>query len=95
MILFKLFIFLLNVVKLYEKKYITNRVSDNLIDPTVRAIEKFETHPSVLIFKNNISKGNKFSFTEVSQSEIEKEIKNLNAKKSYNPQKYTTENVKN
>ena len=95
MILFKLFIFLLNAVKLYEKKYITNRVSDNLIDPTVRAIEKFETHPSVLIFENNISKGNKFSFTEVSQSEIEKEIKNLNAKKSYNPQKYTTENVKN
>ena len=30
-------------------------------------------------------------FTEVSQFQIEKEIKNLNVKKSYNPQKYMTE----
>ena len=47
-------------------------------DPVARAIEKFKTHPSVLIIKDKISQGNKFSFTEVSQSEIEKEIKNLN-----------------
>ena len=52
-----------------------------MIDPVPRAIEKFKTHPSVLIIKDKISQGNKFSFTEVSQSEIEKEIKNLNTKK--------------
>ena len=46
--------------------------------PVARAIEKFKTHPSVLIIKNKIFQGNNFSFTEVSQSEIEKEIKNLN-----------------
>ena len=51
-------------------------------DPVARAIEKFKTHPSVLIIKDKISQGNKFSFTEVSQSEIEKEIKNLNVKKA-------------
>ena len=47
-------------------------------DPVARAAEKFKTHPSVLIIKDKIFQGNKFSFTEVSQSEIGKEIKNLN-----------------
>ena len=41
----------------------------------------FKTHPSVLIIKDNISQENKFSFTEVSQSEIQRKIKNLNYKK--------------
>ena len=41
-----------------------------------------KTHPSVLITKDKIFQGNKFSFTEVSQSEIEKQIKNLNVKKA-------------
>ena len=65
-----------------ENTCITNRVSDNLKDPVARAIEKFKTHPSVLIIKNKIFQGNNFSFTEVSQSEIEKEIKNLIVKKA-------------
>ena len=47
-----------------------------------RAIEKFKTHRSVLIIKDKIFQGTKFSFTEVSQSKIEKEIKNLNVKKA-------------
>ena len=37
-----------------ENTCITNRVSDNFKDPVARAIEKFKTHPSVLIIKNNI-----------------------------------------
>ena len=56
-----------------------------------RAIERFKTHPNDVIIKTKISRRNKFSFTEVSQFQIEKEIKNLNVKKSYNPQKYITE----
>ena len=51
-------------------------------DPVTRDIEKFKTHPSVLIIKDKIFQGNKFSFIEVSQSELEKEIKNLNVKKA-------------
>ena len=51
-------------------------------DPVTRAIEKFKTHPSVLIIKDKIFHGNKFSFTEVFQSEVEKEIKNLNVRKA-------------
>ena len=51
-------------------------------DSVARAIEKFKTHPSVLIIKDKIFQGNKFSFNEVSHSEIEKEMKNLNVKKA-------------
>ena len=65
-----------------EDTYIRNRVSDNLKDPVTRAIEKFKTDPSVLIIKVKIFQGNKYSFIEVSQSEVEKEIKNLNVKKA-------------
>ena len=65
-----------------ENTCITNRVSDNLKDPVARAIEKFKTHPSVLIIKDKIFQGNNFSFTEVSQFEIEKKIENLNVKKT-------------
>ena len=43
----------------------------------VWATEKFKTYSNVLIIKDNISQWNKFSITVVSQSEIEKEIKNL------------------
>ena len=59
-----------------ENTYIINKVSDNLIDPVVRAIETFKTHSSVLMIKGNISQENNFSFTEVSQFEIENKIKN-------------------
>ena len=41
-------------------------------DPVARAIEKFKTHLSVLIINDKIFQGNMFSFTELSQSEIEK-----------------------
>ena len=64
-----------------ENTYITNRISDNLKDPVPKAIEKFKTHSSFLIIKDKIFQVNKFSFTEVSQSEIEKEIRNLYVKK--------------
>ena len=65
-----------------ENTYITNRISDNLKDPVPKAIEKFKTHSSFLIIKDKIFQVNKFSFTEVSQSEIEKEIGNLYVKKA-------------
>ena len=50
-------------------------------DPVARAIEKLKTE-SALIIKEKNFQGNRFSFAGVSQSEIEKEIKNLNVKKA-------------
>ena len=58
-------------------------------DSVARAIEKFKTYPSILIIKDKIFQGNNFSFTEDSQSEIEKEIKTVNVKK------VTKKNIKN
>ena len=90
--------FFSNAVKslnIAENTCITNRVSDNLKDPVARAIEKFKTHPSVLIIKDKIFQGNKFPFTEVSQSEIEKEIKNLNVKKATTHKNIPTKVLKN
>ena len=65
----ELFLFFSNAVKslnIAENTDITNKVFDNLIGAVARAIEKFKTHPSVLIIKDKISQGNKFLFTEVS-----------------------------
>ena len=65
----ELFLFFSNAVKslnIAESTDITNKVFDNLIGTVARAIEKFKTHPSVLIIKDKISQGNKFLFTEVS-----------------------------
>ena len=50
-------------------------------DPVARAIEKLKTE-SALIIKEKNFQGNRFSFAGVSQSEIEKEIKNLNVKEA-------------
>ena len=53
-------IFFSNAVKslnIAENAYITNSVSDNLKDLVTRAIEKFKTHPSVLIIKDKIFQG--------------------------------------
>ena len=65
-----------------ENTCITNIISDNLKDPVPRAIEKFKTRPSVLTIKDKIIQGNKYSFTEISKSQIEKEIENLNVEKA-------------
>ena len=78
-------LFFSNAVKslsIAENIYITNKVPDEVVDPVDRAVEKFKTHPSVLIIKNKILQENRLSFTEVSKSEIEKELKNLNVKKA-------------
>ena len=53
-------LFFSNVVKsldIAENTYLTNRVSDSFLlafFPVARAIEKFKTHPSVLIIKDKI-----------------------------------------
>ena len=75
-------LFFSNAVKslnIAENTCITNRVPER---SCFRAIEKFKTHPSVPIINDKIFQGNKFSFTEVSQTEMEKEIDNLNVKKA-------------
>ena len=47
-----------------ENAYITNKVSNNVIDPADRAIENCKTRSSVLIIKDNTCQENRSLFTE-------------------------------
>ena len=67
-----------------ENSHIANRnkVFDRVVDPVDRAIKKFKNPRYVLIMNDRIFLENQVSFTEVSQSDIKKEVKNLNAEKA-------------
>ena len=52
-----------------------------LCDPIDRIISKYQYHPSIKLINDSVVKG-KFSFTLVSQSDIEKEIVALDGKKA-------------
>ena len=54
----------------------------DLSNPIEIAIKKFENHPSILNIKDNISLSSSFTFTQVTLSDIEKEIKNLHPKEA-------------
>ena len=54
----------------------------DLPNPIEIATKKFEHHPSILNIKDNISLSSSFTFTQVTLSDIEKEIKSLNFKKA-------------
>ena len=51
-------------------------------DPVKRAVKKFGNHPSIIDIKKNVSLTTKFSFSEVTITEMIAEINNLNVKKS-------------
>ena len=57
--------------------------TDDTSDPVKLSIKKFGHHPSILNIRKNVEEVlSKFSFTEVSVTEMITEIKNLDAKKS-------------
>ena len=51
-------------------------------DPTLKAIVKYKNHPSILTIQAKYKGKNKFSFTEVTTQDIEKEIFDLETKKA-------------
>ena len=54
----------------------------NLIDPVKIALKKFESHPSIISIKDNVSVISKFSFSKVNKFDIESEIKSLKPNKA-------------
>ena len=44
-------------------------------------IEKYKDHPSIKMINENVSFESRLSFKEIRESDIEKEIANLNSKK--------------
>ena len=76
--------FFSNSVRLLDiptNSYITNPTDDCLIDPIEIAIQKFDSHPSVLKIREQ-AQNLCFNFHPMSLKEIEKEISYLNSKKS-------------
>ena len=54
----------------------------NLVDPVDIALKKFQNHPSVNDIKRNVSIDSKFSFSKVTITDIENELKTLKTKKA-------------
>ena len=54
----------------------------DISNPVRRAVKKFGNHPSIIDIKKNVSLTSKFSFSEVTITEMVAEINKLNVKKS-------------
>ena len=65
-------------LNIQEKSFIQSKDYHNLSDPVQRVIAEDKHHPSVLLTQNKISNRYRFSFSEVSKTDLEKEIKNIN-----------------
>ena len=57
-------------------------IIENVKDPTLKAILKYEKHPSVLAIRTKCNRNGAFSFREVSFKEIETEIRLLKLTKA-------------
>ena len=91
--------FFSNIVKNLKIPQYSNfhPIAQNIEDPTLKAVVKYKSHPSILTIQTKYKVNNKFSFTEVTTQHIEKEIFHLETKKASQisdiPTKITKENV--
>ena len=69
-----------NSLNIKENGYLTNP-QNNSHDPIEKAIEKFDSHPSILKIKEMVTPTT-FLFTEVTLTEVEQELQQLNPKKA-------------
>ena len=56
----------------------------------MKAINKYENHPSILLINSKLSSPESFSFSKINNNDFEKEIKLLNIKINNFIQKHTT-----
>ena len=56
--------------------------AQHINDPILRAIKKYEKHPSIIKIADNISINNKFSFSTVPPKDIEAVVNSLDVSKS-------------
>ena len=66
----------------------------NIKDPTLKAILKHRKHPSIIVIESSYRDVSSFSFVEVNEADIEKEILNLNRNKAYQNCDMTTKVIK-
>ena len=58
-----------------------DHIIENVKDPTLKAILKYEKHPSILAIRTKCNRNGAFSFREVSFKEIETEVSLLKLNK--------------
>ena len=68
-------------IKGYENN-VTDNTNSGSKDGVDLAIEKYKDHPSIKIMNQNVSFGSRFSFKDINETDIQKEISNLNSKKA-------------
>ena len=63
-------------------RFITNRSSNGITDPVDKAIDKYKFHLSIFLIQKHLKNHDIFSFKTVEIGDIEKEINNINPKKT-------------
>ena len=76
-----------------QNSYIPDE-SNDVEDQVSKAIIKYKNYPSIILIKNKITKPELFVFTEVSASDIQKELSNLNTKNAITFRNTTSKSLK-
>ena len=69
-------------LEINENPYIINEVSDYILDPVEKCINKYQFHPSILLINNRIKIQNLFSFHAIERNGMMRELLNIDKKKS-------------
>jgi hypothetical protein len=70
------------ITKLDIPSYNYDKTLDSIIDPVLRAISKYQNHPSIKAIKENCREKFSFSFTRIERDEVLKEIRRLDSAKA-------------
>ena len=71
----------IKTLNINENSYIVDS-SSSITDPVDKAINTYKNHPSILLIKQKLENVDRFSFKDVSVSEIEEELRELNSHKA-------------
>ena len=77
--------FFSNIVKNIKIPQYSNfdPIAQNIEDPTLKALVKYKSHPSILTIQAKYKSKNRLSLTEETTQDIEKEIFDLETKKAF------------
>ena len=70
------------VTKLDIPSYDYDKSLDSMNDPVLRAVSKYQNHPSIKVIKENCKQKNSFSFIRIERDEVLKEIRRLDSTKA-------------
>ena len=71
----------MSTLHIKENRFITSRSSDGITDPIDEVINKYKSHPSILLIQKHLTDHDVFSFKTVEIGDIEKEINSINPRR--------------